>query len=79
MTKLKSMFLLLRDRKNGRFAAAGCPVRLMAALDSINGKWGRGTLRTGSVPMTPNWGMRREQMSQSYTTRLDQLWVVKAK
>ncbi|WP_237742306.1 DUF4113 domain-containing protein [Pseudomonas avellanae] len=51
----------------------------MAALDSINGKWGRGTLRTGSVPMTPNWGMRREQMSQSYTTRLDQLWVVKAK
>ncbi|WP_143518614.1 hypothetical protein [Pseudomonas syringae] len=28
MTKLKSMFLLLRDRKNGRFAAAGCPVRL---------------------------------------------------
>ncbi|WP_122364375.1 DUF4113 domain-containing protein, partial [Pseudomonas coronafaciens] len=28
---------------------------------------------------TPDWGMRREQMSQSYTTRLDQLWVVKAK
>ncbi|KPW70005.1 hypothetical protein ALO81_200220 [Pseudomonas cannabina] len=53
--------------------------RLMAALDSINGKWGRGTLRTGSVPMTPDWGMRRELMSQSYTTRLDQLWVVKAK
>ncbi|WP_032618257.1 DUF4113 domain-containing protein, partial [Pseudomonas tremae] len=53
--------------------------RLMAALDSINGKWGRGTLRTGSVPVTPDWGMRREQMSQSYTTRLDQLWVVKAK
>ncbi|KPW93071.1 RulB protein [Pseudomonas syringae pv. castaneae] len=51
----------------------------MAALDSINGKWGRGTLRTGSVPVTPDWGMRRELMSQSYTTRLDQLWVVKAK
>ncbi|WP_274521406.1 Y-family DNA polymerase [Pseudomonas savastanoi] len=53
--------------------------RLMAALDMINGKWGRGTLRTGSVPATPDWGMRRELMSQSYTTRLDQLWVVKAK
>ncbi|WP_122287505.1 DUF4113 domain-containing protein, partial [Pseudomonas syringae] len=53
--------------------------RLMSALDMINGKWGRGTLRTGSVPMTPDWGMRRELMSQSYTTRLDQLWVVKAK
>ncbi|NAS94432.1 RulB protein, partial [Pseudomonas syringae pv. actinidiae] len=48
-------------------------------LDSINGKWGRGTLRTGSVPVTLDWGMRREQMSQSYTMRLDQLWVVKAK
>ncbi|WP_205897865.1 hypothetical protein [Pseudomonas savastanoi] len=28
MAKLKSMFLLLRDRKNGRFAAAGCPVQI---------------------------------------------------
>jgi len=53
--------------------------RLMAALDLINDKWGRGTLRTGSVPVVPDWGMRRENMSQSYTTRLDQLWVVKAK
>lgn len=57
---------------------ASCSDRLMAALDSINGKWGRGTLRTGSVPVTPDWGMRRELMSQNYTTRLDQLWVVKA-
>ncbi|MGY2354779.1 DUF4113 domain-containing protein [Pseudomonas sp. SDO528_S397] len=23
--------------------------------------------------LTPDWGMRRELMSQSYTTRLDQL------
>ncbi|RXU01262.1 DNA polymerase V subunit UmuC [Pseudomonas syringae] len=53
--------------------------RLMAALDLINDKWGRGTLRTGSVPVVPDWGMRRENVSQSYTTRLDQLWVVKAK
>lgn len=53
--------------------------RLMAALDLINDKWGRGTLRTGSVPVTPDWGMKRDQMSQSFTTRLDQLWVVKAK
>ncbi len=53
--------------------------RLMTALDLINEKWGRGTLRTGSVPVVPDWGMRRENMSQSYTTRLDQLWVVRAK
>ncbi|MEE4131050.1 DUF4113 domain-containing protein [Pseudomonas viridiflava] len=52
--------------------------RLMEVLDVINNRWGRGTVRTGSVPATPDWGMRREQMSQSYTTRLDQLWRVRS-
>ncbi|WP_445179151.1 translesion error-prone DNA polymerase V subunit UmuC [Pseudomonas sp. McL0111] len=50
--------------------------RMMAVLDEINGRWGRGTLRSASVPSNPDWGMRREMMSQSYTTRLDQLWTV---
>ena len=50
--------------------------RVMTVLDQINGRWGRGTLRSASVPSNPDWGMRREMMSQSYTTRLDQLWRV---
>lgn len=50
--------------------------RVMAVLDSINAKWGRGTLRPGVVPATPAWRMRRELMSQSFTTRVDQLWKV---
>ena len=50
--------------------------RVMRVLDEINGRWGRGTLRTASVPFQPDWGMRREMMSQSYTTRVDQLWRV---
>ena len=50
--------------------------RVMRVLDEINGRWGRGTLRTASVPIQPDWGMRREMMSQSYTTRVDQLWRV---
>lgn len=50
--------------------------RLMRALDLINSRWGRGTLRLARVPANPDWGMRREMMSQSYTTRLDQLWQV---
>ncbi|MEJ5056815.1 MULTISPECIES: translesion error-prone DNA polymerase V subunit UmuC [unclassified Pseudomonas] len=50
--------------------------RVMAVLDQINGRWGRGTLRAASVPSKPDWGMRREMMSQSYTTKLDQLWKV---
>ncbi|MEG9622040.1 translesion error-prone DNA polymerase V subunit UmuC [Pseudomonas guariconensis] len=51
--------------------------RLMSVLDEINGKYGRGTMRTASVPRTPDWGMRREMMSRSYTTRIDQLWRVR--
>lgn len=50
--------------------------RVMTVLDQINGRWGKGTLRTGNVPVHPDWGMRREMISQSYTTRLDQLWNV---
>ncbi|EXF95822.1 DNA polymerase V subunit UmuC [Pseudomonas fluorescens HK44] len=50
--------------------------RVMAVLDQINGRWGKGTLRPASVPTNPDWGMRREMMSQSYTTKLDQLWKI---
>lgn len=50
--------------------------KVMKVLDQINNRWGRGTLRAASVPTDPDWGMRREMMSQSYTTKLDQLWKV---
>jgi len=53
--------------------------QVMAVLDQINSKWGRGTIRPGRVQLAPDWGMRREMMSQSYTTRLDQLWRVSAR
>lgn len=52
--------------------------KVMAVLDAVNAKWGRGTLRPGIVPTTPAWGMQRNMMSQSFTTRLDQLWRVRA-
>jgi DNA polymerase V len=52
--------------------------QVMAVLDQINSKWGRGTIRPGRVQLAPDWGMRREIMSPSYTTRLDQLWRVSA-
>jgi len=53
--------------------------KVMAVLDQINERWGRGTLRAASVPSNPEWAMRREMMSQSYTTRLDQLWTINCK
>ncbi|MHB2241101.1 translesion error-prone DNA polymerase V subunit UmuC [Pseudomonas monsensis] len=51
--------------------------KVMAVLDEINERWGKGTLRAASVPRSPEWSMRRELMSQSYTTKLDQLWTVR--
>lgn len=50
--------------------------RVMKVLDEINGRWGRGTIRASIVPSNPDWGMRWEMMSQSYATKLDQLWKV---
>jgi DNA polymerase V len=52
---------------------------LMGVLDKINNRWGRGTLRSASVPANPDWAMRREMMSQSYTTKINELWTVGSK
>jgi DNA polymerase V len=80
----KAEVLLMDLRQPGEFSddlfAMTQPVacdRLMSMLDEINGKYGRGTMRTASVPDTPDWGMQREMMSRSYTTRIDQLWRVR--
>lgn len=53
--------------------------RAMTVLDQINMRWGKGTLRSASVPLNAHWSMRREMMSQSYTTSLNQLWTVECK
>ena len=78
--------MLLRDLRQPEefsddlFAVKQCAEasRVMAVLHQINGRWGRGrgTLRAASVSSKPDWGMRREMMSQSYTMWLDQLWRV---
>ncbi len=79
----KAEVLLLDLRQPGEFTddlfAALQPVaaeKVMDVLDQINTRMGRGTLRSGSVPAEPEWAMR-EMMSQSYTTRFDQLCTVK--
>lgn len=80
----KAEVLLMDLRQRGQFTddlfATTQPEaseRLMGVMDQINQRWGRGTLRPGRVPADPDWGMRRDMLSPSYTTRLDQLWVVK--
>lgn len=82
----KAEVLLLDLRPRGQFtddlfasAPPAAAERLMQALDRVNGKWGRGTLRLASVPVDPDWSMRQALMSPRYTTRLDQLWTVQCK
>ncbi|VXC54640.1 Protein UmuC [Pseudomonas sp. 9AZ] len=51
--------------------------RLMAIVDQINEKNGRGTLRFGRVPKKPKWAMRRDMLSQRYTTRWEEVICVR--
>ena len=51
---------------------------LMSALDSINERWGRNTIRSGRVRQQASWNMTQQFLSQGYTTAFDELWTVKA-
>lgn len=42
---------------------------LMSALDSVNRRWGRGTLQLASQGLHPQWRMSRNMLSPSYTTK----------
>lgn len=76
----KAEVLLMDLRPQGEFTddLFAQADRIMGVLDEINERWGRGTLRAARVPADPEWAMRRELMNQSFTTRLDQLWIAKA-
>lgn len=51
--------------------------RLMALVDQVNKKEGRGALRFGRVPKKPKWEMRQNMLSQRYTTRWDEVICVR--
>ena len=80
----KAEVLLMDLRQRGEFtgdlfAEAPRPgaERLMQVVDQINAREGRGTVRLGRVPASTEWAMKREMMSQRYTTRWDELMVVR--
>jgi DNA polymerase V len=50
--------------------------KLMEAVDEINRKMGRNTVRLGAAGFKEAWGMRRGNLSQHYTTRWDELLTV---
>lgn len=65
----------------GRALERGQRVELMATLDQVNPKWGRGTIGPGVVGVQADraWSMRRGKMSPRYTTCWDELPTVVAK
>lgn len=62
------------------FAEPADPRRasLMAALDGLNGRFGRGTLVPAAVGLRQEWGLRSRMRSPAYTTDLDAIPVVRA-
>lgn len=66
----------LFDSSSSTDARAG---NLMALMDGINQKWGRGAIRLAAERQHHPWQMRRDHMSQRYTTSWDELPKVTAK
>jgi DNA polymerase V len=50
--------------------------KLMVAMDAVNHRWGRQTLRMASQGYKSPWAMRQENLSPRYTTRWDEILVV---
>ena len=48
----------------------------MQALDAINKQFGKGKLILGSQKLSDDWQMRREMISQRFTTRWDELLLI---
>ena len=52
--------------------------KLMTALDALNQRFGRGTIRLGGVRPKTTWSTRASNRSPAYTTRIGDLLVVHA-
>jgi DNA polymerase V len=50
--------------------------KLMVAMDAVNQRWGRQTLRMASQGYTAPWAMKQDRLSPRYTTRWNELLVV---
>jgi DNA polymerase V len=55
--------------------------RLMVAMDAVNDRWGRGSIKVGSgkIGEAPRaWGMKQERKTPGYTTEWDDMPTAKA-
>lgn len=47
--------------------------RLMAAVDAINGRMGRGAIQSAAAGLRPKWAIKREWLSPAYTSRIEEV------
>ena len=52
--------------------------KLMGLMDSLNGRFGRGTVRPAVSGVDRRWSAKAEHLSPRYTTRLKELASVQA-
>ncbi len=52
--------------------------KIMAAMDAINAREGRGTVRPGAVAGRAAWAGRQNRVSPRYTTRVDEIMTANA-
>jgi DNA polymerase V len=50
---------------------------LMSCIDTINARWGRGSIRLAAEPPVAAWSMKRDFLSDSFVTDFNQLLKVK--
>ncbi|SEA52182.1 Y-family DNA polymerase [Acidovorax soli] len=68
--------LCLEEPEAGRDKA-----RLMQALDSVNDRWGRGSIKVGSakIGQTPrDWSMKQQRRTPAYTTEWDDMPIARS-
>jgi len=88
LAKAGVMLLDIQPASRGQFELdLGEPVaerdrsRLMKAMDSVNGRWGKGTVKVGSgrVGEAPrDWGMKQDRRTPAYTTEWADMPTAKA-
>jgi DNA polymerase V len=68
--------LCLEEPEAGRDKA-----RLMQALDSVNDRWGRGSIKVGSATIgrVPRaWSMKQQRRTPAYTTEWDDMPIARS-
>ncbi len=81
MARARAGDFQLRHTRPAQMFPARDPVRsarLMAAIDNINGRFGRGMLRPAVAGVERRWTAKAEFLSPRYTTRLEEIIMVHA-